>query len=533
MFSSGNQQSGHNLPALQGLTQPSPGLSSRPPPPQNTEGPPVPQHNRDQQQGAQGPGYALPNINEAVQGRTQGQSEFEREREREMRDQRREWDRQYQEEREQEQQREREARDRQAQEPGPQHQTHAGSIPLHQPHAVAPQIRSAIHGPNGLLASVGPGPGPTSQAPSNLGAPTGPGNIFAGGPVQQADGPPRVQMSQSQQQALMPFATGPGPQPGAVGIGQGQQPILNDALSYLDQVKVQFVDSPDVYNRFLDIMKDFKSGAIDTPGVIDRVSNLFTGNPNLIQGFNTFLPPGYRIECGMGDDPNSIRVTTPMGTTVSSLPAPRPLSPRAAPASVPSGEGQFDVGVRGASGGWPQQQQNDTASSGISMSPSSRIMGPLFMQHGQNQQSPVDTHEQQMAANSAAMAHQQEQRGVSQLQNAVSAATGGSLGGPGIQHLSPSGRPVTPQPPNMNGLAPDGQPAAGLEKRGPVEFNHAISYVNKIKVSFALNVGSDDGHELISSRTASRRSLIFTNNSSKFCRRISASRNLFKMSMPK
>lgn len=34
-----------------------------------------------------------------------------------------------------------------------------------------------------------------------------------------------------------------------------------DALSYLDQVKVQFVDHPDVYNRFLDIMKDFKSGA--------------------------------------------------------------------------------------------------------------------------------------------------------------------------------------------------------------------------------------------------------------------------------
>lgn len=35
--------------------------------------------------------------------------------------------------------------------------------------------------------------------------------------------------------------------------------ILQDALSYLDQVKVQFADQPDVYNRFLDIMKDFKS----------------------------------------------------------------------------------------------------------------------------------------------------------------------------------------------------------------------------------------------------------------------------------
>ncbi|ODV89930.1 hypothetical protein CANCADRAFT_1662 [Tortispora caseinolytica NRRL Y-17796] len=91
---------------------------------------------------------------------------------------------------------------------------------------------------------------------------------------------------------------------------------VKDALSYLDQVKVQFQNQPDVYNRFLDIMKDFKSQSIDTPGVIDRVSNLFAGHPNLIQGFNTFLPPGYRIECSNDpSDPNPIRVTTPMGTT--------------------------------------------------------------------------------------------------------------------------------------------------------------------------------------------------------------------------
>ena len=61
-------------------------------------------------------------------------------------------------------------------------------------------------------------------------------------------------------------------------------------------------------------MKDFKSQAIDTPGVIERVSTLFRGYPILIQGFNTFLPQGYRIECSTNpDDP--IRVTTPMGTT--------------------------------------------------------------------------------------------------------------------------------------------------------------------------------------------------------------------------
>jgi paired amphipathic helix protein Sin3a len=34
---------------------------------------------------------------------------------------------------------------------------------------------------------------------------------------------------------------------------------VTDALSYLDAVKVQFQDRPDVYNHFLDIMKDFKS----------------------------------------------------------------------------------------------------------------------------------------------------------------------------------------------------------------------------------------------------------------------------------
>ena len=47
----------------------------------------------------------------------------------------------------------------------------------------------------------------------------------------------------------------------------GQQPSpemgrplnVTDALSYLDAVRNQFQDNPEVYNQFLDIMKDFKS----------------------------------------------------------------------------------------------------------------------------------------------------------------------------------------------------------------------------------------------------------------------------------
>jgi len=64
---------------------------------------------------------------------------------------------------------------------------------------------------------------------------------------------------------------------------------VEDALAYLDQVKMKFEKQPQIYNKFLDIMKEFKAQSIDTPGVIDRVLNLFFGHRELILGFNTFL----------------------------------------------------------------------------------------------------------------------------------------------------------------------------------------------------------------------------------------------------
>lgn len=94
---------------------------------------------------------------------------------------------------------------------------------------------------------------------------------------------------------------------------QFQRLKVEDALSYLDQVKLQFGNQPQVYNDFLDIMKEFKSQTIDTPGVINRVSNLFKGHPELIVGFNTFLPPGYKIEV----QANEINVHQPGQQTVS------------------------------------------------------------------------------------------------------------------------------------------------------------------------------------------------------------------------
>lgn len=182
--------------------------------------------------------------------------------------------------------------------------------------------------------SYGPLPQQSYQTPSQL-APQGLKQPQSGQLQQQGLGPhdpqrpsltPLVPSAQVQQshQALGPAAQAP---PGGAPLPPGvmnrsstssaYRPLnVKDALSYLDQVKIQFYNQADVYNNFLDIMKDFKLQSIDTPGVIDRVSNLFRGHPNLIQGFNTFLPPGYRIECSLDpSDPNPIRVTTPTGTT--------------------------------------------------------------------------------------------------------------------------------------------------------------------------------------------------------------------------
>lgn len=65
--------------------------------------------------------------------------------------------------------------------------------------------------------------------------------------------------------------------------------------------------------------------SIDTPGVINRVSQLFKGHPDLIMGFNTFLPPGYKIEVQTNDlvnvtTPGQIHYITPQGVSVQNIP---------------------------------------------------------------------------------------------------------------------------------------------------------------------------------------------------------------------
>ncbi|XP_052006137.1 paired amphipathic helix protein Sin3a-like isoform X1 [Xyrauchen texanus] len=209
-----------------------------------------------------------------------------------------------------------------------------------------------------------------------------------------------------------------------LGQQQFQRLKVEDALSYLDQVKLQFGNQPQVYNDFLDIMKEFKSQSIDTPGVISRVSQLFKGHPDLIMGFNTFLPPGYKIEVQTNDlvnvtTPGQIHHITPHGISVQNLPITKPAQHQTQPAAPTS-----------------------TAALVIPSQPTpAKISKPM--------QSP--------------------------------ALTPTSQPNPSIPSYA------SPRSPSVQSHTPISSSTAGstpLQNNQPVEFNHAINYVNKIKNRF-------------------------------------------------
>jgi paired amphipathic helix protein Sin3a len=87
---------------------------------------------------------------------------------------------------------------------------------------------------------------------------SGPGPTGGSSPpsLTHAHSPPVQATQPIQPQIAPPPSTTPTPQTGDANY----RPLnVKDALTYLDQVKNQFHSSPDIYNRFLDIMKDFKA----------------------------------------------------------------------------------------------------------------------------------------------------------------------------------------------------------------------------------------------------------------------------------
>lgn len=445
------QAASHNsLPALAGLAQSPPQQHSHYHPQQQQQSPSALGRGSQHSAGPpsqQGSGFHIPSLAQV----------HDRERQYAEIDARDAEDRQ----RHEQMEREERARIMSGQRPGSPPEAHASNIPLQQP--MASRVSASLHGPSGLL-----GNNPNVNIAGPMGAPPGPPSAFPPG-IPYGGHPPGVLPHQ------IPVINGPGgPQiNGNSALAQSQQPILNDALTYLDQVKVRFQDQADVYNKFLDIMKDFKSQAIDTPGVIARVSRLFKGHPQLIQGFNTFLPPGYKIEAGWNNDPNNIRVTTPAATHVYNT---LQMDDRL----------DDEIGLPLQRGGHldnPYRPQLDESArlQEAGFGPDGPYTpgrpGGQHSGYGMSQQGRRPTDEE-MDGLEQALAARQEQN-VAQLSSAVNVA----------REIGPAGLSAMQTSPQQSRALPPSAPQAqydqdqGGEKKPPVEFNHAISYVNKIKVS--------------------------------------------------
>ncbi|CAF4299122.1 unnamed protein product, partial [Adineta steineri] len=193
--------------------------------------------------------------------------------------------------------------------------------------------------------------------------------------------------------------------------------------------------------QFLDIMKEFKSQSIDTQEVINRVSTLFHGHPDLIVGFNTFLPPGYKIEVSE-EHHGYIQVTHPSSRTES-------------------------IAIGGPS--------NTTYNLSITTPTTTYRQTANLLSQDNDETDLIQQQQQLQLANNA----------TSQAVNAlISAATApqvpffGTTGGLNLSTKN-NKQPTT----NVSSSTQ----ATTVEKTSsgqPVEFNHAINYVNKIKNRF-------------------------------------------------
>uniref|UniRef100_A0A6Q2YY32 Histone deacetylase interacting domain-containing protein n=1 Tax=Esox lucius TaxID=8010 RepID=A0A6Q2YY32_ESOLU len=296
--------------------------------------------------------------------------------------------------------------------------------------APAPAVYEAV------TDNMQPSTGIQYSIPQGYQVPTMPqsssGHGHASSPAAHVGPHPISPAVQSQGTAMVQSHAHP-PAPMAPSQGaQFQRLKVEDALSYLDQVKLQFGNQPQVYNDFLDIMKEFKSQSIDTPGVISRVSQLFKGHPDLIMGFNTFLPPGYKIEVQTNEQvnvttPGQIHYITPHGISVQNLPVTGPPSQ-----PVPHHHQSLQP---------PGGPPTSTCTAGPALPTPAKTTKPM----------------QSLA-------------------------------------LTPTSQPnpsiptyASPRSPTVQSHTPvSSTPSSGplLQNNQPVEFNHAINYVNKIKNRF-------------------------------------------------
>jgi histone deacetylase complex regulatory component SIN3 len=67
------------------------------------------------------------------------------------------------------------------------------------------------------------------------------------------------------------------------------------SIGYIMNVKKAYADNPDVYSAFMGVLKHFHCKKSDELSTVNKVVALFRTRPDLVLGFNEFLPPGFSI----------------------------------------------------------------------------------------------------------------------------------------------------------------------------------------------------------------------------------------------
>lgn len=251
---------------------------------------------------------------------------------------------------------------------------------------------------------------------------------------------------------------------------------VEDALLYLDQVKVEFGDRPHIYNEFLEIMKTFKTQQIDTPGVIRRVSNLFKGNRRLVLGFNTFLPEGYQIELPPDGNGPPVAVYRAPGSNVTQI-----LRESAESQAHGMGGGGAAAVAQPALASQQQQQQPG----GLAVAPAASALHPL--QHGGEAAAATASFGPALHGHMAAVEQDRLEQAASLTHQApVELVAGRQAALAGLPGQGPAALLTgKPSPPGQHAPQQASPAVAEEEAPAPLEFDHAINYVTTIKKRFS------------------------------------------------
>jgi paired amphipathic helix protein Sin3a len=76
-----------------------------------------------------------------------------------------------------------------------------------------------------------------------------------------------------------------------------EQPFgFGHAISYVTKIKRRFLDDPDTYKTFLDILHMYKEKQRSIEVVLEQISHLFRNHTDLLKGFATFLPEAVQSQ---------------------------------------------------------------------------------------------------------------------------------------------------------------------------------------------------------------------------------------------